>query len=51
MYIEVRVQWDIITFNSTKTKLMHFTINNQSPGSIQFMRNTLNVITNVHYLV
>ena len=25
-------------------KLMHFTINNKSPGSIQFMRNKLNVI-------
>ena len=24
---------------------MHFTMNNQSPGSIQFMRNKLNVIT------
>ena len=24
---------------------MHFTINNQSPGSIQFMRNKINVIT------
>ena len=34
-----------ITFNSNKTKLMHFTMNNQSPGSIQFMRNKLNVIT------
>ena len=34
-----------ITFNSYKTKLMQFTMNNQSPGSIQFMRNTLNVIT------
>ena len=34
-----------ITSNSNKTKLMHFTINNQSPGSIQFMRNKLNVIT------
>ena len=34
-----------ITFNSNKTKLMHFTINNQSPVSIQFMRNKLNVIT------
>ena len=34
-----------ITFNSNKTKLMHFTINNQSTGSIQFMRNKLNVIT------
>ena len=34
-----------ITFNSTKTKLMHFTINNESSGSIQFMRNKLNVIT------
>ena len=34
-----------ITFNSNKTKLMHFTINNQSPGSIQFMINKLNVIT------
>ena len=33
------------TFNSNKTKLMHFTMNNQSPGSIQFMRNKLNVIT------
>ena len=32
-----------ITFNSNKTKLMHFTMYNQSPGSIQFMRN--NVIT------
>ena len=34
-----------ITFNSNKTKLMNFTMNNQSPGSIQFMRNKLNVIT------
>ena len=34
-----------ITFNSNQTKLMHFTMNNQSPGSIQFMRNKLNVIT------
>ena len=34
-----------ITFNSTKTKLMHFTTNNQSPGSLQFMRNKLNDIT------
>ena len=34
-----------ITFNSNKTKLMHFTMNNQSPGSIRFMRNKLNVIT------
>ena len=34
-----------ITFNSNKTKLMHFTIINQSHGSIQFMRNKLNVIT------
>ena len=34
-----------ITFNSNKTKLMYFTINNQSPESIQFMRNKLNVIT------
>ena len=34
-----------ITFNSNKTKLMYFTINNQPPGSIQFMRNKLNVIT------
>ena len=33
------------TFNSNKTKVMHFTINNQSAGSIQFMRNKLNVIT------
>ena len=32
-----------ITFNSNKTKLMHFTMNNQSLGSIQFMRNKLNV--------
>ena len=32
-----------ITFNSNKTKLMHFTINHQSAGSIQFMRNKLNV--------
>ena len=34
-----------IPFNSNKTKLMHFTMNNQPPGSIQFMRNKLNVIT------
>ena len=34
-----------ITFNSNKTKLMHFTMNNQSPGTIQFMRNKLYVIT------
>ena len=34
-----------ITFNSNKTKPIHFTLNNQSPGSIQFMRNKLNVIT------
>ena len=34
-----------IIFNSNKTKLMHFTMNNQSHGSIQFMRNKLNVIT------
>ena len=34
-----------ITFNSDNTKLMHFTINNQAPGSIQFMGNKLNVIT------
>ena len=34
-----------ITFSSYKTKLMHFRINNQSPGSIQFMRNKLNVST------
>ena len=34
-----------ITFNPNKTQLMHVTINNQSPGSIQFMRNKLNVIT------
>ena len=34
-----------ITFNSNKTKLVHFTMNNQSHGSIQFMRNKLNVIT------
>ena len=33
-----------ITFNSNKTKLMQFTITNQSPGSIQFMRNKLNII-------
>ena len=25
------------TFNSNRTKLMHITMNNQSPGSIQFM--------------
>ena len=35
-----------ITFNSdNKIKLMYFTMNNQSPGSIQFMRYKLNVIT------
>ena len=34
-----------ITFNSNKTKLMHFPMNNQSPGSTQFMRNKLKVIT------
>ena len=34
-----------ITFNSNKTKLMYFTSNNQSPESIQFIRNKLNVIT------
>ena len=34
-----------ITFNSNGTKLMDFTMNNQYPGSIQFMRNKLNVIT------
>ena len=34
-----------ITFNSNKTKLMHFTTNNQSPVSIQFMRNKLNIIS------
>ena len=33
-----------ITFHSNKTELMHFTINNQSPGSFQFMRNKLNFI-------
>ena len=32
-------------FNSYTTKLMHCTMNNQSPGSIQFMRKQLNVIT------
>ena len=40
-----------ITFNSNKTKLMHFTMNNQSPGSIQFMRYKLNVITKCTLLV
>ena len=39
-----------IIFNSNKNKLIHFTINNQSPGSIQFMRNKLNVITGVEIL-
>ena len=34
-----------ITFNSNKTKLMHFTMNNQSPGSIQFIINKSNDIT------
>ena len=34
-----------ITFNSNQTKLMYFTINYQYRGSIQFMRNKLNVIT------
>ena len=34
-----------ITFNSNKTKLMHFTMNNHTPGSIKFMRNKYNVIT------
>ena len=34
-----------IIFNLNETKLMHFTINNHSPESIQFMRNKLNVIT------
>ena len=33
-----------VTFNSNETKLMYFTINNKSPGSIKFMRNKLNVI-------
>ena len=32
-----------ITFNSNTTKLMYFTINNQSPGSLQFMTNKLNI--------
>ena len=40
-----------ITFNSNKTKLMHFTMNNQSPGSIQFMRYKLNVISKCTLLV
>ena len=34
-----------IIFNQNKTKLVYFTINNQSPGSIQCMRNKLNVIS------
>ena len=34
-----------IAFNSNKSKLMHFTMKNRSPGSIQFMKNKLNVIT------
>ena len=34
-----------ITFNSNKTKLMYFAINNQSPEYIQLMSNKLNVIT------
>ena len=34
-----------ITINSNNTKLMYFTMNTQSPGSIQFMKNKLNVIT------
>ena len=42
---EVYVGEHDITFNSNKTKLMHFTMNNKSPGSIQFIRNKLNVIT------
>ena len=35
----------ILHSNSNKTKLIYFTINNNSLGSIQFMRNKLNVIT------
>ena len=31
--------------DDTGTKLIHITLNNQSPVSIQFMRNKLNVIT------
>ena len=39
-----------ITLNSHETKRMHFPINNQSPGSIQFMRNKLIVITKCTFL-
>ena len=35
-----------ITFNSSKTKLMHFTMNNQSPGSIK--RSFTNHITGMN---